>query len=934
MGLYEIIINKDNLDRAWDKVRGKRAVPGTDGVTSEEFQINRKDMISQLRGELLEGSYNAQPAKMVMLDKDGKERMVSILCMRDKVVQQAICFELNKIFEDTFSDAVYSYRPQRSALQAIERAEGWIKRGNAGYFLKTDILKFFDNIQIERMLKLLQRRIHDEKVINLVSVCLHMKSIDSYGIIHNKETGVYQGSLLAPVLSNIYLTDFDRWMESIRKQYIRYSDDILVLGNDKSVLEELLARMSAFLEKYGLVLKEDKTFIGRLEEGFIFLGYHFNSEGKAVPVNAVNHLEERLEEQWLQDAALSVGEKIKKSMEIVGGWEQYYKDARTPGSIYEYIVILIKSPKEKRKNLEKIRFNYDNIHKDIMEYMVAYWRARGNLRNELKEYEQYYQVLQYDTDKSGNMPDKIVKELADQYKLTIINESDTDFTEIMQLYTDAHCYNKARQILEWIKVRERKDFQIPEVSDTDIQWHGMKLPETEIRQYIELFVGREDIYKQAEVLQNGKVVYEIVKQPLMAQQLKEHLSGEHTLATFLQRNNNTVKYMVFDIDISKNILMESNSDSTLMDEYRHLALEKAVEIQKICQQSGLTTYIEYSGYKGYHVWLFFDEWIAVRYVNLLQDVILVKLPQGDSRIQVECFPNKTRLHNDKTGQSVKLPWGRHFLSGGYTYFLGEDLAFWENQKEMLNGVARFSVSEIKRIIAVNTGQKMQTVQKNEISLEEFGELPESIKMVMLNCGLMRYLCGKAKKTGYLPHFERLTILYVFGHLGEEGKEFVHKIMEYTLNYQYNVTERYIKRLPDKPVSCIKLREQYKQVTAETGCNCNFKRTPGCYPSPVLHVIRDASHVPDGVTVPLSRNVSQKEEKKIPKELNIHKRAEEIVNKMVALRKQERGIRRAIEKQEMELGKIMDDTGRDYIELEIGMLRRFKNGDKYEWRVEL
>lgn len=96
------------------------------------------------------------------------------------------------------------------------------------------------------MLKLLQRRIHDEKVINLVNVCLHMKSIDSYGIIHNKETGVYQGSLLAPVLSNIYLTDFDRWMERIRKQYIRYSDDILVLGDDKSVLEELLGRMSVF----------------------------------------------------------------------------------------------------------------------------------------------------------------------------------------------------------------------------------------------------------------------------------------------------------------------------------------------------------------------------------------------------------------------------------------------------------------------------------------------------------------------------------------------------------------------------------------------------------------------------------------------------------------------------------------------------------------
>lgn len=934
MGLYDIIINKKNLDKAWDKIKSKHTVPGTDDVTFEEFQTNYTSMILQLQSELLEERYTTHPVKMIMLNKDGKERIVSILCMRDKVVQQAICFELNKIFENTFSDAAYAYRTNRSALQAIEKVEQWIKSSNVKYFLKTDILKFFENIQIERLIKLLQRRIHDERVINLVNLCLHMKSVDSYGIIHNKEIGVYQGSLLAPVLSNIYLTDFDRWMEHISKQYIRYSDDILILGNDKFVLEELLGRMSVFLEKYGLILKEDKTFIGKLEEGFTFLGYNFDNKGKAVPVNAVNHLKERLEEQWLQNTTLSIGEKIKKSMEIIGGWEQYYKDDRIPGSIYEYIVVLVKSPSEKRSNLEKIRFNYDNIHKDITEYMVAYWHKNGDLRNELKEYEQYYQILQYDADKSIEMTDKTIRELADQYKLAIINESATNFTEIMQLYTDVHCYNKAKQILEMIKIKEQKYFQIPAVSDINTQWHGVKLSVTGLRQYMELFVGREDIYKQAELLQNGKVIYNIMKQPLMVQQLKEHLSGEHTFATFLQRSNNTVKYMVFDIDISKKILIESNADNILFNEYKHLALEKAVKIQKICQQSGLTTYIEYSGYKGYHVWLFFDEWIAVRYVNLLQDVILSKLPHSDSKIQVECFPNKTRLRNDKTGQSVKLPWGRHFLSGEYTYFLGEDLTFWENQKEMLNSVARFSISEIKRIISVNTGQKMQMIQKDEISLKEFGEMPESIKTVMLNCGLMRYLCGKAKKTGYLPHFERLTILYVFGHIGEEGKEFVHKVMEYTLNYQYNVTEKYIKRLPDKPVSCIKLREQYKQVTAEIGCNCNFKRTPGCYPSPVLHAICDASHVPDGVTVPISRNISQKEERKIPKELNIHKHAEEIVNKMVALRKQEKGIRRAIDKQEMELGRIMDDIGGDCIELEIGMLRRCKNGDKYEWRVEL
>ena len=92
------------------------------------------------------------------------------------------------------------------------------------------------------------------------------------------------------------------------------------------------------------------------------------------------------------------------------------------------------------------------------------------------------------------------------------------------------------------------------------------------------------MYKQAEVMQNGRLGYETVKQPLTAQQIKEHLSGKQTLATFIQRNNNTVKYMVFDIDITKKALAESNGNTALQAEYQQLALQKAVELQKICQK--------------------------------------------------------------------------------------------------------------------------------------------------------------------------------------------------------------------------------------------------------------------------------------------------------------------------------------------------------------
>ena len=127
---------------------------------------------------------------------------------------------------------------------------------------------------------------------------------------------------------------------------------------------------------------------------------------------------------------------------------------------------------------------------------------------------------------------------------------------------------------------------------------------------------------------------------------------------------------------------------------------------------------------------------------------------------------------------------------------------------------------------------------------------------------MKYLVNKSMSTGYLTHFERLSILNVFGHLGEDGKEFVHKVMSYTINYQYNVTQGFINRIMEKPVSCVKLREQYKLVSSEYGCNCAFKRTKNCYPSPVIHALKDNNEHNKEITVPVSRTLTKEKKRRL------------------------------------------------------------------------
>ncbi len=149
-----------------------------------------------------------------------------------------------------------------------------------------------------------------------------------------------------------------------------------------------------------------------------------------------------------------------------------------------------------------------------------------------------------------------------------------------------------------------------------------------------------------------------------------------------------------------------------------------------------------------------------------------------------------------------------------------------------------------------------------------------------------------------------------------------------------MTDKFIKRLPAKPVSCIKLRDQYKQVTAEYGCNCVFKRTKNCYPSPVLHAIALSNDLQEDITVPTSRTLTKKKESEVKNEINIHSKAQEIAVKILELKKQKRSIDKSIKKLEANLDVIYNEADIDCLEIEMGMLVRRKIDDGYEWIIEI
>ena len=961
MSIYSKIIDIQKLGQAWDRVKKNKPAPGVDNVTYEMFDERRREELRQLNLELLEHRYESLPVKLTNLYKGEKVRTIALFSMRDKVVQQSLAHELGKIYEPLFSAGTYAYRPGQSALEALKLIEDKIIGQKNLWVLKMDIKSYFDCIPHEGLLHVLEKRIREQDVLELIRAVIRAKVLDPRtGELKENEIGIYQGSSCAPILSNIYLMDFDREMEKRCSFYIRYCDDILVLESAEQKARELYEYSRMYMEQKGLELKENKTELHQLggAEGFSYLGYQFTENGRSVPAKAVSSLTERLETLWLT-SGLDMEERLKKGREILNGWEQYYRGERRPDSMIEYVILLTmvqnKSP-EILDSIEKSRFEQTNFYKDIAGYMADYWKYKGNLKNSIREYEQFFQV----PDEDKPLPEseetmKYKEELIQRYAQMLIRPSEETCSDIMQLYTDLGAYGKASYF--WEKKTEyagKAQTEIPEAAVSATENHveatggkteqtmtaakeGSGIPaEVSIQDYMDLFVGREDTYARETYGSGNKRMSEQVPEPLTEEMIRQHLSGDVILGTYVQRPNGTSKYVVFDIDISKKILLQYDYGSSEFTAYKQNAAEHVSKLCKILQRMGMTGYIEDSGFRGYHVWVFFTGWIPVRYINRFTECVQKELGDSGDGITMEVFPNSARIRTGKFGQKIRLPLGVHIRTGNRSYFVDVQFRPITDYKDYFSGVAKFSLNAVQKVLGMYLPETKEQEKYKEVDtdLEKFGTLPETVRIVLEKCSLMRYLCQKAASTGYLSHFERMSILHVFGHMGDEGREFVHTVMAFTLNYQYDTTEKFILKIPEKPISCAKLREQYKLITAEYGCSCNFKRTKNCYPSPVLHAIKNSGEEESGITVPISRTISKAKEEKVYEELNIHKQTEKLAQRIIELKKQKRGLDRSIRKTEEELQKIFDNAGIDCLEIAMGLLVRRKKGEEYEWLIEL
>ncbi|MBD3383918.1 group II intron reverse transcriptase/maturase, partial [candidate division KSB1 bacterium] len=222
--MLEQILSHSNMNLVWKRVKANHGAPGIDDMTVDDFPAYIASHWTTIKQQLLQETYRPTPVKRTEVPKrSGGKRPLGIPIVLDRVIQQAILQQLQPLFDPEFSESSYGFRPYRSAHQAVKRVRELIDQGYT-YVVDIDLRKFFDNVNHDKIMSRLARRIKDKRVLRLIGRYLRA-GVMIDGEVHPTTTGVPQGGPLSPLLSNIVLDDLDKELERRGHQFVRYADD-------------------------------------------------------------------------------------------------------------------------------------------------------------------------------------------------------------------------------------------------------------------------------------------------------------------------------------------------------------------------------------------------------------------------------------------------------------------------------------------------------------------------------------------------------------------------------------------------------------------------------------------------------------------------------------------------------------------------------------
>ena len=365
--LLEAILDTGNMFDAQERVTANRGSAGIDGMTVEELNDylikHYRELCESIRG----GWYKPKPVKRVEIPKpDGGKRQLGVPTVIDRMVQQAMVQVLQPIFEQTFSDSSYGFRPKRNAHQAIQRAKRYYEEGYT-YVVDLDLEKYFDTVNHDLLIKMVRETVKDEAVIALIRKFLK-SGVMADGLISQTEQGTPQGGNLSPLLSNIYLTKFDKMLEERGHKFVRYADDCNIYVKSPRAAERVMAGCIKFLEgKLKLKVNRKKSTTGSPTE-LKFLGFSLFrlKEGIGIRVHEkpLKRLKERLKAMTSRKRNGRIERILQEITRLMNGWLGYYRLADT--QIQTYLRGISKWLRRRLRQLywkrwKRVRTRYENL---------------------------------------------------------------------------------------------------------------------------------------------------------------------------------------------------------------------------------------------------------------------------------------------------------------------------------------------------------------------------------------------------------------------------------------------------------------------------------------------------------------------------------------------------------------------------------------------
>ena len=370
MKLMEVILRDENLDEAMKRVKSNKGVPGVDKMLVDEidayFETNRET----IKKQILEKKYKPQPVKRVYIPKpNGKKRPLGIPTVVDRVIQQAVAQELSRIYDETFSDNSFGFRPHRSAQNAMMRTLDYLNEGYE-WVIDLDIEAYFDTVNHDKLISILRERVFDSATLHLIRKFLQAGIMEK-GLVKSNTIGMPQGGPLSPIRSNIYVDKFDKELEARGLHFVRYADDCNIFVKSEMAANRVMKSVTSWLErKLFLKVSATKTKVVRPSDSN-FLGFTYWKGTTKWECKPNDKSKKRLYEKCRKElirkkcVAQTNAKTFTRINQLVRGWINYFRigamkvfmDKFGQWLRHKIRVILVKQwkkPERIYKNLQKL----------------------------------------------------------------------------------------------------------------------------------------------------------------------------------------------------------------------------------------------------------------------------------------------------------------------------------------------------------------------------------------------------------------------------------------------------------------------------------------------------------------------------------------------------------------------------------------------------